>query len=387
MSKRHNHIAKAVPATSLPDTWESAFALMAERVADRFQALDDERSREIGDLHHQVDDVRATVQQILDRLERMDQAQVARDQAQAAQASAASEARAEAAVVMDDLRGQLGAVNKALDAVEARAGAIERVQADYGTDAAARDEAVQEAAGLAQQAVRGVESVAARVHAVEARAGALETSHADHVKATAAVDARVSDLREDVAGMLTKVDEIAAAAPVLAQQIRDTAVTAGEMVDEIQATVLSVTALRDDAASKLRQVHATMSQQVATFMVNRDGHLVATRHDGEVVDLGAVCGRDGVSPVALAAVTIDGDQVRFIMSDGTEHRAQIQTAKKSPSTVTIEKPATVYGGFTVANMQKMRASGMSFAAIAKIVDITPQYVARLIRKAEKDEQA
>lgn len=375
---------------TLPSTWEAAFAMMAERVADRFSALDDERSREIGALHREVDDLRALVQQLTDRLNGEVENQAGLHKVAADAVSSVSqqvdrlrgEVEASAGEIAADVKalvGDIKAVNEAVDAVEDGLRQVKATQADYGTDAAARDEAVKDAAAVAQQAVRGVEDVAGRLTTVEKAAAQLREDH-DAVETTAAdTDVTLASLRD-------QVDQLKAAGPALVQDVKATAATAGEMVDEIQATVERGTRLFADVERTMAHIHNRIQQSAAGFMIEATGDLMMTQHNGETVRIGRVVGRDAVAPAALVAAAIEGDQVRFIMSDGTEHRARMEQKPVAPDPVIIKEPAK-YNGHTVDDMRKMRADGLTFVKIGELCNITPQYVARLIRKAEQDAKA
>lgn len=427
----------AVIIGGVPQTWQAALAMLAESIADRFRADQDERSREIGALHQEVDSLRSLVTQLTNRLGEADQVRdelaaqvtalterveaVGGVAAKAAgevtnlqrDITAAGEAHitlvkahdgladvvAKAAHQVDenlaDVRGvaqqaiRCGEVNgeafanlaKDVQAVQPLAGRVEQMAGrldelvgDVQNLVQVRDD-LADVRSLAQQAVRGGEVNSEAVEALTRRADQTDALQADHVKATAATDAACSSLND-------QVDEICKAHDELVQTVRKVADTAGEQVDEIVKAVTATSTLRDQVDTTLRQVHATMANQAAGFLIDQAGHLVAIRNNGDQVDLGPVVGtngRDGAAPVELVAVVQEGDHVRFIMSDGKEHRSQIRLTQ-APDPVTIPQEPK-YNGHSVADMVTMRANGLTFEKIGQLCGITGQYAARLIKKA------
>lgn len=427
----------AVIIGGVPQTWQSALAMLSESIADRFRADQDERSCEIGALHQEVDSLRSLVTQLTNRLGDADKA---RDEL-AAQVTALTErveavngvaakvagevtnlqrditaaGEAHAALVkahdglvdvvakashqvdenLADVRGvaqqaiRCGEVNgeafanltKDVQAVQPLAGRVEQMSGrldelvgDVQNLVQVRDD-LADVRSLAQQAVRGGEVNSEAVEALTRRVDQTDALQADHVKATAATDAACSSLND-------RVDEISTAHGALVQNVQKVAITAGEQVDEIVKAVTATSTLRDQVDTTLRQVHATMANQAAGFLIDQAGHLVAIRNNGDQVDLGQVVGtngRDGAAPVELVAVAQEGDHVRFIMSDGKEHRSQIRLTQ-APDPVTIPQEPK-YNGHSVADMVTMRANGLTFEKIGQLCGITGQYTARLIKKA------
>lgn len=429
----------AVIIGGVPQTWQAALAMLAESLADRFRADQAERSREIGALNQEVDDLRTLVTQLTNRLGEADKARDelagevialqcgARDMSDTVDqvagqvqdvkrdVTAAGEAHAALVKARDELAGQVenqtrqvdealadvrGLAQQAIKGGEANAQALTAAGESAARQAqtlqelqplagrvdelAARVDQYDQAAGethqaladvrsLADQAVRGAETNGEAVAALTQRVDRTDALQADHAKVTAATDAACSSLRD-------QVDEIRGAQGELVQSVQKVAATAGEQVDEIVKAVTATSTLRDQVDTTLRQVHATMANQAAGFLIDQAGHLVAIRNNGEQVDLGQVVGangRDGAAPIELVAVAQEGDQVRFIMSDGKEHRSRLT---QSPEPVTIPQEPK-YNGHSVADMVTMRANGLTFEKIGQLCGITGQYAARLIKKA------
>jgi uncharacterized coiled-coil DUF342 family protein len=338
----------------IPQTWESAYALMAEVVAERFAYADRCRAEDLQAFNRQIEDLSAQARRLTDlRAEDLQARQAAEKRADdLARQAVDLQAR------LDDQAGQILALNKSLDAVQQRADDLQEMLNDAGAQyqrdeerRAADDrktgEAIADARGVAAAAVKGTEKLQETAAQLSRQVGELE------------------------AGAVTRaqLDEIGERMTALGQDVRKAAATAGEMVDEIVKAVDQSSGAVNQVATLTARASHLLDRVPAGFDINQAGELTRISATGEIVAIGRVVGRDGRDGVdgkdgqngapapRIIAAAIEANSLRIIQSDGIEHRCEFHV----PAPVAAKDQNEP----DIATMQKMRGDGISYAKIGE----------------------